>query len=114
MIPGLESQLMDGEDEDVIFIAEMVWLTYSGTDIYNTLLIIPPAILQLQEGMSSARSDDTKSFKGLVLDWIVPPGQSLTPPLAHNVKMDCKYHHEHTGSLLCPAGMDWNNIEYTS
>jgi hypothetical protein len=36
--------------------------------------------------VSSARSDDTKSLKGPVLDWIVPPGQSLTPPLARNVK----------------------------
>ncbi|KIM86282.1 hypothetical protein PILCRDRAFT_65386, partial [Piloderma croceum F 1598] len=88
MIPGLESWLMDGEDEDVIFISEM-----------------------LQKGVSSARSDDTKSLKGPVLDWIVPPGQSLTPPLARNVKMDCGYHHERTGSLLCPAGMDWNNTD---
>ena len=112
MVPGLENRLMNGEDEDVVSIAEMVRSIYSGINLYNPPLIIPPGVLlQLQKGVSSARSDDTKSLKGPVLDWIVPPGQSLTPPLARNVKMDRGYHHERTGSLLCPAGMDWNNTE---
>ena len=103
---------MDGEDENVVSIAEMVRSIYSGIDLYNALLIIPPFVLQLQKGVSSARSDDTKSLKDPVLDWIVPPGQSLT--LACNIKMDCGYHHERTGSLLCPAGMDWNDTKYAS
>ena len=63
---------------------------------------------KLSKGMSSTRGDDTKSLKGTVLDRITPRGQSLVPPLAHNVKVDCTYNHEHTGTLLCPAGLDWS------
>ena len=69
--------------------------------------------LELQRGVSSARSDDTKSLKGPILDWIVPVGQSLNPPLARSIKMDRGFHHEHTGALLCPAGLDWSDIGYS-
>jgi len=68
-------------------------------------------LLKIQRGLSSARSDDTKSLKGPILDWIVPAGQALNPPLARNVKMDRGFHHERTGTLLCPAGMDWSDPE---
>src|ERR1700723_3410524 len=64
---------------------------------------------QIQKGSSSARSDDTKSLKGAVLDWITPRGQPLNPPLARNVKIDRGFHHERTGFLLCPAGMNWSD-----
>jgi hypothetical protein len=66
---------------------------------------------KIQKGVSSARSDDTKSLKGPILDWIIPAGQSLHPPLARNVKMDRGFHHERTGALLCPAGLDWSDPE---
>jgi hypothetical protein len=46
-----------------------------------------------------------------VLDWITPKGQNLVPPLARNVKIDRGFHHERTGALLCPAGLDWSNLE---
>jgi hypothetical protein len=29
--------------------------------------------------------------------------------LARNVKLDRGFHHERTGALLCPAGLDWSN-----
>ena len=67
---------------------------------------------QIQKGISSARSDDTKGLKGSILDWIVPLGQTLNPPLACNIKMDCGFNHEHTGTLLCPTVMDWSDPEY--
>lgn len=67
---------------------------------------------KLQKGVSGARSDDTKSLKSPILDWITPHGQSLNPPLARNVKMDRGFHHERTGALLCPTGMDWSDAEY--
>ncbi|KIM75845.1 hypothetical protein PILCRDRAFT_13218 [Piloderma croceum F 1598] len=86
MIPGLEECLMDGCEDDILSIATM-----------------------LQKGVSSARSDDTKSLKGAILNWIVPAGQSLTPPIARNIKMDHGFHHERTGALLCPAEMDWSD-----
>jgi hypothetical protein len=68
--------------------------------------------VKIQKGVSSARSDDTKSLKGPILDWITPRGQPLNPPLGRNVKMDRGFHHERTGALLCPAGLDWANTEY--
>ena len=67
---------------------------------------------EIQKGVSSARSDDTKSLKGPILDWIVPQGQSLQPSLARNVKMDRGFHHDRTGALLCPTGMDWSDVEW--
>jgi hypothetical protein len=62
-------------------------------------------------GISSARSDDTKSLKGVVLDWITPRDSFLLPPLSRNVKTTRGFHHPVTGSLLCPAGLDWNDPE---
>ena len=62
--------------------------------------------------MSGARSDDTKSLKGPILDWITLQGQSLDPPLSRNVKVNRGFHHERTGSLLCPAGVKWTDPEY--
>ena len=42
----------------------------------------------------------------------MPQGQTLNPPLSHNVKTDRGFHHERTSTLLCPAGLDWENNEY--
>jgi hypothetical protein len=67
---------------------------------------------KIQKGVSGARSDDTKSLKGVILDWITPRGQSLHPPLSRNIKMDRGFHHERTGALLCPAGMDWSDDKF--
>jgi hypothetical protein len=36
----------------------------------------------------------------------------LNPPLARNVKIDRGFHHDRTGALLCPAGLDWANTEW--
>ena len=66
---------------------------------------------KLQKGVSSARSDDTKSLKGIVVDWITPRDGPLLPPLSRNVKMNRGFHHPVTGGLLCPAGLDWNDDE---
>lgn len=60
---------------------------------------------KLSKGASGARDDDTKSLKGAILDWITLKGH------AHNLKVDHGYNHEHTGALLCPAGLDWSNPE---
>ncbi|KIM71880.1 hypothetical protein PILCRDRAFT_16629 [Piloderma croceum F 1598] len=88
MVPGLEERLTKGSNEDIVHIADLI-----------------------QKGSSSARSDDTKSLKGAILDWITPRGQPLRPQLARNVKTDRGFHHERTGALLCPAGLDWSNTE---
>jgi hypothetical protein len=81
------------------------------THLYASLLITNGLTLQIQKGASNARSDDTKSLKGAILDWITPRGQPLNPPLARNVKVNCGYHHEQTRALLCPTGLDWSNAE---
>ena len=107
MVPGLEERLMEGSEDDVVAIAELV----RRGRIFR-YLCLPWLTWKIQRGASSARSDDTKSMKAPILDWIVPHGQSLTPPLARNVKMDRGFHHERTGALLCPAGMDWSDPEY--
>jgi hypothetical protein len=51
-------------------------------------------------------------LKGAVLDWITPRGQALNPSLSRHVKSDRGFHHERTGALLCPGGLDWSNSEY--
>ncbi|KAG6913502.1 hypothetical protein DXG01_006388 [Tephrocybe rancida] len=66
---------------------------------------------QLQKGANGARSDDTKSLKGAVIEWITPKGQALSPPLTHNIKIDRGFHHERTGFLLCPTGLNWQDAE---
>ncbi|KAG1891645.1 uncharacterized protein F5891DRAFT_1131548 [Suillus fuscotomentosus] len=49
------------------------------------------------------------TLKSAVLEWLVPRGQPLIPPLARNIKSDRGFNHEVTGALLCPAGLDWSN-----
>ncbi|KAG1843990.1 hypothetical protein C8R48DRAFT_818722 [Suillus tomentosus] len=86
--PGLLARLTDGDEEDIIHVGEL-----------------------LGKGASGARGDDTKTLKSAVLEWLVPRGQPLIPPLSRNMKSDRGFNHEVTGRLLCPAGLDWSNAE---
>ncbi|KAG2141981.1 hypothetical protein DEU56DRAFT_734009 [Suillus clintonianus] len=86
--PGLLERLTAGEEEDVIHVGEL-----------------------MGKGASGARGDDTKTLKSAILEWLVPRGQPLIPPLSRNVKSDRGFNHEVTGALLCPAGLDWSNPE---
>ena len=65
----------------------------------------------MQKGAQCARSDDTKSLKGVIIDWIAPEGQSLVPPLSRNQKASRGFNHNVTGALLCPAELDWSDPE---
>ena len=67
---------------------------------------------QIQKGATGARADDTKGMKSLIIDWITPKGQSLTPHISHNIKSGHGFNHDHTRALLCPADLDWNNMEW--
>ena len=69
---------------------------------------------KITKGISSARSDDTKSLKSVVVDWITPRDKPLNPPLSRSIKTTRGFHHSTTGALLCPAGLDWNNEELYS
>ncbi|KAF8835105.1 hypothetical protein BDN67DRAFT_1015840 [Paxillus ammoniavirescens] len=88
MVPGLEAWLMESSEEDVIHITDMI-----------------------QKGSNGTRGDDTKGMKSAIVDWITPKGQSLNPHIPRNVKSGRRFNHEHTGALLCPAGLDWANTE---
>ena len=65
---------------------------------------------KVQKGSSSTRSDDTKSLKSTIIDWITPRDEPLAPPLKRNIKVDQSFHHA-IGALLCPVGMDWSDAE---
>jgi hypothetical protein len=84
--------------------ADMV--RYIPSTTLRPLLALRP--LQVQKGMNGSRADDTKGMKAAIVDWITPKGQTLTPPLNRKIKSDRGFHHERTGALLCPAGMDWS------
>ncbi|TEB16762.1 hypothetical protein FA13DRAFT_1759044 [Coprinellus micaceus] len=84
--PGLEERLNTGTAEGIHYVADMI-----------------------TKGVSSARSDDTKSIKVAIVDWITPAHQVLSPPIQRNVKNDRGFHHPRTGELLCPANLDWKD-----
>ncbi|KAF6744217.1 hypothetical protein DFP72DRAFT_993460 [Ephemerocybe angulata] len=88
MVPGLEEKLNTGSEEEVFYVAEM-----------------------LTKGISSARSDDTKGLKSVIVDWITPPNGVLNPPIQRNIKTDRGYHHPATGRLLCPVSLDWERSD---
>jgi hypothetical protein len=70
--------------------------------------------LQIGKGAAGARGDDTKTLKSAILDWISPKGEAIQPPLHRNSKIDRGFNHELTGSLLCPAGLDWSDSQYVA
>ncbi|KAG2352669.1 hypothetical protein BDR07DRAFT_1454911 [Suillus spraguei] len=86
--PGLLDRLMNGEEEDIIHVGEL-----------------------LGKGASCARRDNTKTLKSAILKWLLPRGQPVIPPFSRNIKSDCGFNHELTGALLCPAGLNWSNSD---
>ncbi|KAG0701808.1 hypothetical protein DFH29DRAFT_982573 [Suillus ampliporus] len=86
--PGLLERLRNGTKEEILHVGELIG-----------------------KGASGARSDDTKSLKSAILDWISPKGATIQPPLHRNSKIDRGFNHKLTRSLLCPAGLDWHNLE---
>ncbi|KAG2737573.1 hypothetical protein P692DRAFT_20761391 [Suillus brevipes Sb2] len=84
--PGLLERLKDGSEEEILHVGELIG-----------------------KGAAGARGDDTKTLKSAVLDWISPRGEAIQPPLHRNSKIDRGFNHELTGSLLCPAGLDWGD-----
>ncbi|KAG1790357.1 uncharacterized protein HD556DRAFT_1433420 [Suillus plorans] len=86
--PGLLDRLVKGEEEDILHMGEL-----------------------LGKGAAGAQGNNTKTLKSAVLEWLVPRGQAVIPPLSRNIKSDPRFNHEVTGALLCPAGLDWSNTE---
>jgi hypothetical protein len=71
MMPRLEERLMDSSEAEVALIAYLVCPI-------NFFAISIQRVRQIKKGASSARSDDTKSLKGAILDWITPREQPST------------------------------------
>ncbi|KAG1848336.1 hypothetical protein DFJ58DRAFT_717101 [Suillus subalutaceus] len=86
--PGLLERLKDGSKEEILHVGELIG-----------------------KGTAGARGDDTKTLKSAILDWITPKGEGIRPPLHRNSKIDRGFNHDLTGSLLCPAGLDWNDFQ---
>lgn len=105
-VPGLEEKLMCSDSEEEVHSMAVMVSTF-------TIMLLFKAINfpQLQKGVSSARSDDTKSLKSAIIDWLTPPGEPLIPPIPCNVKIGRGFNHEATGALLCPVGVDWSNSQ---
>lgn len=102
MVPGLEDRIQDFDELEVV------------ADHVSALLKYPLpfwllCVLQLCKGGASARGDDTKGLKGAIIDWITPKGDILTPSLSRNSKLTRGFHHETTGTLLCPTFLDWSD-----
>ena len=107
--PNLEDCILGGDDKEVWAIADLVGLILECC-LANSLMQCK-ITSKIQRGSSGARSDDTKSLKGTIVNWITPKGKVLIPHLDQNVKHDRGFHHNHTSFLLCPMGEDWNNQE---
>ncbi|KAG2005518.1 hypothetical protein CC2G_001918 [Coprinopsis cinerea AmutBmut pab1-1] len=88
LVPGLEERINDASAEELVTMCSL-----------------------LQKGANNARANDTKSLKPAIIDWLVPPGEVLQPSLARNIKADRGFHHERTGYLLAPPGIDWGDDE---
>ncbi|TEB18341.1 hypothetical protein FA13DRAFT_1758706 [Coprinellus micaceus] len=87
LVPNLEDRLMECSEEELMSVANMI-----------------------QKGASGARSDDTKTLKGAIIDWLVEPGgPPLSPQLSRNVKINRGFNHDRTGFLLCPPDLKWND-----
>ncbi|KAG1734250.1 uncharacterized protein EDB91DRAFT_1238450 [Suillus paluster] len=65
------------------------------------------SVAGLEERLMQGGDDEVD----LIAELITPKGQSLVPPLTHNVKLGHSFHHERTGVLLCLAGLDWSNLD---
>lgn len=105
MSPGLEERLNTVSEQDIHYVADMVGRIKRliHADLESLMCV------EITKGVSSARSDDTKSLKSAMVDWITPQNQLLNPPIQQNVKTDRGFHHARTGELLCPVSLDWSD-----
>lgn len=105
---GLEDRLLDGSNEEISDIADLVSVQWFLGILYCLILFY-----KLQKGAHGSRADDTKGMKGAILDWI-SVDEPLVPSLHRRNKADRGFNHQRTGALLCPAGLDWNIPEQVS
>ena len=99
---NLEDCILGGNDKEVQAITDLVDLTLECC-LADSLMQCK-ITSKIQRGSSGMRSDDTKSLKGTIVDWITLKGEVLIPHLDWNVKHDGGFYHNHTSFLLCPMG----------
>ncbi|KAI0349323.1 hypothetical protein OH77DRAFT_1465554 [Trametes cingulata] len=63
----------------------------------------------LQIGVSGAKSDDTRSLRGAVIDWLKLDFPADTVDLNSDTKVSRGFRNEVTGRLLCPVMLDWKD-----
>ena len=103
LVPSLQNCLADENqpsEQYIVHIANLVQPTFCPASYSLTSS-------KLQKGVNSTQSNDTKSLKATIINWITPEGVPLIPPLHRNQKTDCGFNHDAMGALLCPAGLDW-------
>ncbi|KAH9917568.1 uncharacterized protein B0H18DRAFT_958319 [Fomitopsis serialis] len=61
----------------------------------------------LKQGIDGTCTSDTLSLKRVVIDWITPAGEALTPPLSKTTNKGRGFDHVITGQLPCPCELDW-------
>ncbi|KAG1894789.1 uncharacterized protein F5891DRAFT_961132 [Suillus fuscotomentosus] len=64
----------------------------------------------LWQGADSARGDDTSKLKNLVAEWVNRDFKP-THPVDPDDKHSRGFTHDVCGKLLCPAELDWNNLD---
>lgn len=104
--PDLEKRLLESSEEEIELLSGLV-----SRSMYFYFFLVH-LFIQLGKGVSGARADDTKGMKSAIIDWITLPGPTLEPPLSRKIKTTRGFHHEKTGALLCPAGVDWSLPQY--
>ncbi|KAG2047562.1 hypothetical protein BDR06DRAFT_985114 [Suillus hirtellus] len=82
---GLLDYLTKGEEEDIIHVGEL-----------------------LGKGASGASGNNTKTLKSAILEWLVPKGQVVIPPLSWSIKSDHGFNHEVTGPVFLYAGYEYD------
>lgn len=104
MVPRMTERLMESSEEELMVMADLV-------SVFLYFLTLPDC-LEIQKGVSTARSDDTKSLKGVVLDWITPQDTVLHPPLSLEHKnhlwiLPCCHR---CSSLPCWSWLEWYRV----
>ncbi|KAG9310370.1 hypothetical protein JVU11DRAFT_9503 [Chiua virens] len=66
------------------------------------------ALLQLERGADTGRTDDTHRLKVFVVNWLMQQTPKPEPPLSAEDKSGRGFYNDATGSFLCPVDYDWN------
>ncbi|KIK31934.1 hypothetical protein CY34DRAFT_19430 [Suillus luteus UH-Slu-Lm8-n1] len=76
--------------------------------VFMELLDSYPGLL---DHLTSGKEEDIIHIGKLLGKWVSGIGQVIIPPLSRNIQSDQGFNHEATGVLLCPAGLDWSDVE---